>query len=30
MWIRTINGWKFFQVEKTSQGLYIIKKEKQL
>jgi len=30
MWIRTVSGWIFFPVEQTSQGLFIIKKEKVL
>jgi hypothetical protein len=25
MWIRTINGWEFFEVTYTSQGIPIIK-----
>jgi len=30
MWIRTISGWIFFEVEQTIQGLLTIKKEKGL
>lgn len=25
MWIRTVSGWRFFEVEFTSQGLPVIK-----
>ena len=26
MWIRTVNGWSFIEVEQTQQGLWIPKK----
>jgi hypothetical protein len=28
MWVRTINGWEFIKIEYTSQGLPIVKSNK--